>query len=90
MTPPIGTSTRTRAAGVAHALTAISERDEEQQLIFKSGTSFRPCHFEGYRYSADLDFSLTSGVDVEGATRLITEAPVSRQEQVGLPVGVRP
>lgn len=61
---------------LAHVLTVISERDEEQQLVFKGGTSLRLCHFADYRYSADLDFSLTGGVDAEGATRLIDKALV--------------
>ena len=71
---------------LAHALTAISERDQEQRLAFKGGTSLRLCHFEDYRYSADLDFSLTGGVDVEDATRLIAEALVACRERVGLPL----
>lgn len=71
---------------LAHALTAISERDEKQQLVFKGGTSLRLCHFEDYRYSADLDFSLTGGIDAEGATHLISEALVDCQAQVGLPL----
>ena len=68
---------------LAHALTAISGRDREQQLVFKGGTSLRLCHFETYRYSADLDFSLTDEVDAEGVTRLIAEALVECRERVG-------
>jgi hypothetical protein len=71
---------------LAHVLTAISERDEGQQLVFKGGTSLRLCHFEDYRYSADLDFSLTGGTDAEGATHLIAGALVGCREQVGLPL----
>lgn len=71
---------------LGHVLTEISERDEEQQLVFKGGTSLRLCHFEDYRYSADLDFSLTGGVDIEDATGLIAEALVTCQEQIGLPM----
>lgn len=71
---------------LAHVLTAISERDEEQRLVFKGGTSLRVCHFTDYRYSADLDFSLTGGVDAEGATRLIAEALVDCRERIGLPL----
>jgi predicted nucleotidyltransferase component of viral defense system len=68
---------------LAHSLTAISECDREQQLVFKGGTALRLCHFENYRYSADLDFSLTGKVDAEGATRLIAEALVECRERVG-------
>lgn len=68
---------------LAHSLTAISERDREQRLVFKGGTALRLCHFEDYRYSADLDFSLTGQVDPERATRLIAEALVECRERVG-------
>jgi predicted nucleotidyltransferase component of viral defense system len=71
---------------LAHVLTAISERDQEQQLVFKGGTSLRLCHFEDYRYSADLDFSLTDGIDAEGATRLIGEALEACRERIDLPL----
>lgn len=71
---------------LAHVLTAIAERDLDQRLVFKGGTSLRLCHFEDYRYSADLDFSLTGGVDAEAATRLIAEALVDCREQIGLPL----
>lgn len=71
---------------LAHVLTAIAERDTEQQLVFKGGTSLRLCHFEDYRYSADLDFSLTGDIDGEAATRLIADALVACQERVDLPL----
>jgi len=71
---------------LAHVLTAIARRDEEQKLVFKGGTSLRLCHFEDYRYSADLDFSLTGGADAEGATHLIAEALVDYRERVDLPL----
>ncbi len=71
---------------LAHALTAISGRDREQQLVFKGGTSLRLCHLEDYRYSADLDFSLTGVLDVGGATRMIAEALAECREWVGFPL----
>lgn len=71
---------------LAHVLTAISERDEGQRLVFKGGTSLRFCHFTDYRYSADLDFSLTDSVDAEAATHLITEALMDCRERIGLPL----
>jgi predicted nucleotidyltransferase component of viral defense system len=71
---------------LSHALTAISGRDREQQLVFKGGTSLRLCHLEDYRYSADLDFSLTGVLDVGGATRMIAEALAECREWVGFPL----
>jgi predicted nucleotidyltransferase component of viral defense system len=70
---------------LAHCLTAITALDGEERLVFKGGTSLRLCHFEDYRYSADLDFSLTGGLDADNATRLIAEALVDCRERIGLP-----
>jgi predicted nucleotidyltransferase component of viral defense system len=71
---------------LAHVLTAITEHDKGEQLVFKGGTSLRLCHFTDYRYSADLDFSLTGGVDAKGATGLIADALVDCRERVGFPL----
>lgn len=71
---------------LAHVLTAIAERNDGQQLVFKGGTSLRLCHFTDYRYSADLDFSLTGAADADGATRLIAEALVDCRERIGFPL----
>lgn len=71
---------------LAHSLAAISEHDQEGQLVFKGGTALRLCHFEDYRYSADLDFSLIGGLDIEGALDLIAEALVSCKQRVGFPL----
>ena len=70
---------------LAHVLTAISERDRQAQIIFKGGTALRLCHFDDYRYSADLDFSLIDGLDIEGALRLIVDALADRMERIGFP-----
>lgn len=71
---------------LAHSLAAIADHDREGQLVFKGGTSLRLCHFEDYRYSADLDFSLVGGFDVEAALSLITDALADCQERIGFPL----
>lgn len=35
----------------------------KRKIIFKGGTALRRCHFEDYRFSEDLDFSLTEEID---------------------------
>lgn len=35
-------------------------------FVFKGGTALRRCYFRGYRYSEDLDFTLTSPLDRAG------------------------
>lgn len=44
---------------LAHVVAAVAGLGSDSQLIFKGGTALRLCHFEDYRYSADLDFSVT-------------------------------
>ena len=43
---------------LAHTVAAISASAEQGILVFKGGTALRLCHFDEYRYSADLDFSV--------------------------------
>lgn len=68
---------------LAHSLAAISDHDREGRLVFKGGTALRLCHFEDYRYSADLDFSLIGSLDVEGALGLVANALADCKERVG-------
>ena len=53
---------------LAHAVAAIATADREGVLAFKGGTSLRLVHFDDYRYSADLDYSITAGSAVDAAT----------------------
>lgn len=71
---------------LAHALAAISERDRQARVVFKGGTALRLCHFEDYRYSADLDFSLIDGLDAESALRLVVDALADCKERLGFPL----
>lgn len=50
------------------------------QMVFKGGTALRKCYFPGYRFSADLDFTLRTSLpaqelraEIETACRAITE-----------------
>lgn len=71
---------------LAHALSAISKQDVRGQVVFKGGTALRLCHFEDYRYSADLDFSLVNGLRVDGSLELIARALVECAAEIGLPM----
>lgn len=46
---------------LAHIVAGLASLDRETGLVFKGGTALRLCYFEDYRYSADLDFSVTAG-----------------------------
>lgn len=71
---------------LAHALTAISKHDERAMLTFKGGTALRLCHFDEFRYSADLDFSLIDGLGTDDPLQLIADALVECKEQTGFPI----
>lgn len=71
---------------LAHVLAAISGHDPQARVVFKGGTALRLCHFEDYRYSADLDFSLIGGLAVESALRLVAEALAGCRERLGFPL----
>jgi predicted nucleotidyltransferase component of viral defense system len=57
-----------RDYALAHAVASIALADQGRHLVFKGGTSLRFIHFEDYRYSADLDFSIVGVTNEEGLT----------------------
>lgn len=60
---------------LAHVISAPGALGGGHGLVFKGGTALRLCHFEEYRYSADLDFSVIED-DIEGAYATIEAALV--------------
>jgi predicted nucleotidyltransferase component of viral defense system len=58
---------------LVHVVALISAHDVDRRLVFKGGTSLRLLHFDEYRYSADLDYSVISGSE-EKARELIRDA----------------
>ena len=69
----VGAKTVERDYVLAHAVSAIAQQDRKDCLAFKGGTSLRFLHFDDYRYSADLDFSVLNGSKSD-AFALIAEA----------------
>ena len=61
---------------LAHVVASIAALENNTGLVFKGGTALRLCHFDDYRYSADLDFSLVSG-SMEDGYEAITHALAS-------------
>jgi uncharacterized protein len=58
---------------LVHVVALISAHDTARNLVFKGGTSLRLLHFNEYRYSADLDYSVIDGSE-EKARELISAA----------------
>jgi len=50
---------------LAWFLSAIAESDLKPVLGFKGGTALKRCYFEDYRFSEDLDFTLTEPITFE-------------------------
>ena len=49
---------------LAWFLTCLAEHPLRNRLAFKGGTALRRCWFDGYRFSDDLDFTLTEPCDL--------------------------
>lgn len=58
---------------LTHLTALIAGHDSRGSLALKGGTSLRLLHFEDYRYSADLDYSIVRGT-CEAAVDLIRNA----------------
>jgi len=58
---------------LTHLVALIARHDTNGSLVLKGGTSLRLLHFEDYRYSADLDYSIV-GTTRETALDLIRRA----------------
>ncbi|MBU2761811.1 nucleotidyl transferase AbiEii/AbiGii toxin family protein, partial [Acidithiobacillus sulfurivorans] len=50
---------------LAWFLTGLAGHPLRDVLAFKGGTALRRCWFEGYRFSEDLDFTLTRPITLE-------------------------
>jgi uncharacterized protein len=70
---------------IAHVLEALARLPSAEGMIFKGGTALRMCHYEGYRYSADLDFSLAEGVTKDEALGWVVEALDAAKAAIGFP-----
>jgi predicted nucleotidyltransferase component of viral defense system len=57
---------------------------DEGRLVFKGGTALRFVHVRGYRYSADLDFTVLDGTADDGAVAL-SAAVAAAKEYAGFP-----
>ena len=66
---------RDHALGVV--LWAMDSQFAQQGWVFKGGTCLRKCHFGDYRFSEDLDFTVTKTLDVAGAQEAVSSCALS-------------
>jgi predicted nucleotidyltransferase component of viral defense system len=50
---------------LAWLLCALAESDLKPMLVFKGGTALKRCYFGDYRFSEDLDFTLTENIEFD-------------------------
>src|ERR1700677_3114822 len=50
---------------IAWFLVGLSRAPLRAQLLFKGGTALKRCHFADYRFSEDMDFTLTGKLTFE-------------------------
>ena len=52
--------------------------------IFKGGTALAKCYFEGYRFSEDLDFTITKSVTENELSGSLDKAKAKLQDDIGI------
>ena len=69
---------------LAWFLTGLAGHPLREVLAFKGGTALRRCWFEDYRFSEDLDFTLTRPIAFEQILAGLNEIFVGVQTACGL------
>ena len=69
---------------LAWFLTGLAGHSLRDVLAFKGGTSLRRCWFEDYRFSEDLDFTLTRPITLEEILASLDEIFVAVESACGL------
>jgi predicted nucleotidyltransferase component of viral defense system len=57
---------------------------DTSQMVFKGGTCIRKIFIENYRFSDDLDFTLTKNLDLDALQNMITESITRTREECGI------
>ena len=69
---------------LAWFLCALAESDLRPILGFKGGTALKRCYFGDYRFSEDLDFTLTEPLAFEELVRLLEPVYATVREESGI------
>ena len=69
---------------LAWFLTALSRKKLGQILVFKGGTALKRCYFGDYRFSEDLDFTLTQETTFENILRELDPVFAEIQKASGM------
>lgn len=69
---------------LAWFLTGLASHPLREVLAFKGGTALRRCWFEDYRFSEDLDFTLTRAITLEAILAGLNEIFAAVEAACGL------
>lgn len=69
-------------------LLALADSDIKDHLAFKGGTALKKIYFPDYRYSEDLDFTLTEQLSNDQLLRMINEVLASLAKEQGFQFAV--
>src|SRR5271166_2746364 len=69
---------------LAWFLCALAESDLKPVLGFKGGTALKRCYFGDYRFSEDLDFTLTEPLAFEELVRRLEPVYATVREESGI------
>ena len=72
---------------LAWLLTGLAGHRMREVLAFKGGTALRRCWFEDYRFSEDLDFTLTRAIPFDEVLKGLSEVFASVEAACGLRIG---
>jgi predicted nucleotidyltransferase component of viral defense system len=69
---------------LAWFLSAVAESDLKAALAFKGGTALKRCYFGHYRFSEDLDFTLTEPLSFEAVLQRLEPVYGAIRQQSGI------
>jgi hypothetical protein len=61
-----------------------TQPEVNKHWLFKGGTALRKCHFLEYRFSEDVDFTITKIIPVDKIHHLIKAVTAAMQETIGI------
>ena len=71
-------------------LATLCLRPESAPLVFKGGTCLKQCYYADYRFSRDLDFTLTRQMSRNALGRLLDAVLAASADEWQIDLGVRP
>ena len=69
---------------MSHVIAMLADQPVSAHLEFKGGTALRLCHFEEYRYSADIDFNITDEIKPADALEGLSRALAETKDSMGI------